>query len=566
MTAHGQGDVTVGRAGGLWILSLMLGQVLAASAQDARTHYWPRRNFDFPIDLEQLQPLEDKPAELALFASYRGGPFREVARYDVNRLPKVHGGRYGFPFEADRDGEYEFTVQFIYPGGRVSPRPDEMVGERRVVIDTIPPTIRIQAAGNGVEWVADDDNLDPRSIILECKFPSDTKWYAVPPVRSDSFQSADRYAWQLRPGQQLDVRVKVKDRAGHEGISRVVRVPAGGSLTSGSDPLLRPGSSDWPPRAPSDSTSSGFVSPQPQIYYVNSLEFNVETQIKHMGRSGIKAAHLFVSEDQRTWVKAAGSPFAVVKKADDTDLTISLPYRVSKEGLYGFIVIPESGAGRRAPDPAPDSAAMVLVEVDTTKPYAKIKSVEVLPGDARGPRVEITWDAADRNLMARPVSLEYALDRNAIQWQPIALQIENNLTRESGRYSWIVPDEKLWKFFVRIRVVDKAANVGEHIYEQEVMVDLEKPEAAIRSVQTVGSGVGSMPSSSGASSRPTPPRPTPKPSPAPPSPPASSSPPAASPPPMIPSPSSAPSLPVPPTIPTPLPPNDGRPALPSLDP
>jgi hypothetical protein len=380
-----------------------------------------------------------------------------------------------------------------------------MTGERRVVIDTLPPTVRIEAAGNGVQWTADDDNLDPRSITLECKFASDSKWYAVPPTRSDSFQSADRYAWQLKPNQQLDVRVKVKDRAGHEGISRVVRVPAAGLMST--DPLYKPGS-DWPPRSPGDPGSSGPGLSQAQIYYVNSLDFNVETQIKHMGRSGVKAAHLFVSDDQRKWVKAVGSPFAVLKKSDDTDPNIALPYKVTKEGLYGFIVIPESGAGRRAPDPAPDTPAMVLVEVDTTKPYAKIKSAEVLPGDARGPRVEFTWDATDRNLMSRPVSLEYAIDRNAIQWQPIALQIENNLTKESGRYSWVVPDDKLWRFFVRIRAVDKAANMGEHVYEQEVLVDLEKPEAAIKSVQTQGGTPPTRPSP-----RPSRPAPTPMPTP-----------------------------------------------------
>ena len=501
---NAQGGATVRRRHCGRIAGLLLGLAvtLTAEAQDTRTHYWPRRNFDFPIDPDQLSRLEDRPSELALFASYRGGPFREVGRYEPSRLPKVNGGRNGFPFEADKDGEYEFAVQFIYPGGRVSPRADEMAGERRVVIDTLPPTIRLTASGNGVEWVADDDNIDPRSVTLECKFAADTKWYTVPPVRSDVFQTADRYAWQLKSGQQLDVRVKVKDRAGNESISRVARVPAAG-LTATTDPLTR-SDADWPPRTPVDSKPDAFSPQQAQIYYVNSLEFNVETQIKHMGRSGVKAAHLFVSDDQRKWTKAASSPFPVVKKPDDTDPGLSLPYRVTKEGLYGFIVIPESGAGRRAPDPAPDSPAMVLVEVDTTKPYAKIKSVEVLPGDARGPRVEFTWDATDRNLMSRPVSLEYAIDKSAVQWQPIALQIENNLTRESGRYSWTVPDEKLWRFFVRIRVVDKAANMGEHIFEQEVLVDLEKPAAEIKSVQTQpGTVTPSRPS-----------RPTPSPAPA----------------------------------------------------
>ena len=236
---------------------------------------------------------------------------------------------------------------------------------------------------------------------------------------------------------------------------------------------------------------------------MNTLEFTVDTTINRMGRSGVKAAHLFVSKDQRTWKPAENSPFKMVKTAEDEDRSVSLPYRAEKEGLFGFIVIPESGAGKRAPDPAQDAPAMVLVEVDTTKPYAKIKSLEVLPGDARGPRVDITWDVADRNLMAKPVSLEYALDKKAVQWQPIALQVENNLTKESGRYSWYVPDEKLWRFYVRIRAVDKAANTGEQVYENEVLVDLEKPDAVIKAIQTPQGGGGSPP-------LPTPSVPTPK--------------------------------------------------------
>lgn len=486
-----------------WFLvaSLALGlAAFAAEAQDGpRTHYWPRRNLDFPVDPDQLSRLPDKPSELALFVSYNHSPFRQVAKYEPSRLPKVNGGRNGFPFEADRDGEYEFCVQFIYSDGRVNPRPDEMIGERRVVIDSTPPKIEIRAAGNGVEWNVEDENLDSQTITLECKFPSDSKWFAVQPVRSSAFQSADRYAWQLKSGQQLDVRLKARDRADNNSISRTVRVPAGGSLTSTgpTDPLMKRPDSEWPPRSPSTTpTRNDFTTPAPQarFEYVNSLEFNVDIHINHMGRSGVKAAHLFVSDDQRKWTKAPNSPFPVTKRPGDEDRPFPLSFRAPKEGLYGFIVIPESGAGKRAPDPAPDSPAMVLVEVDTTKPFAKIRSVEVLQGDHRGPRVEITWEAADPNLMPRPVSLEYALDKNAVQWQPIALQIENNLTKQTGRYSWFVPDEKLWRFYVRIRAVDRAANTAEHVYEQEVMVDLEKPGAEIKKVEGQNGGSVSSPS------------------------------------------------------------------------
>jgi hypothetical protein len=51
----------------------------------------------------------------------------------------------------------------------------------------------------------------------------------------------------------------------------------------------------------------------------------------------------------------------------------------------------------------------------------------------------------------------------------------------------------LWKFYVRIRAIDKAGNVGEHIWGQkstdrnsepvEILVDLEKPAATIDRVR-----------------------------------------------------------------------------------
>ena len=83
-------------------------------------------------------------------------------------------------------------------------------------------------------------------------------------------------------------------------------------------------------------------------------------------------------------------------------------------------------------------------------------------------------------------------------------RLDNSLTRDSGRYVWEVPDENLWKFYVRARAVDKASNTGEHIWSQkdsdgkdkpaEVIVDLETPAASINKVRggnTPKSGGGS---------------------------------------------------------------------------
>ncbi len=496
----------------LLLIAGLAGLLLAAApapGQDREpeleARYWPRRQLNFPLIAENLARLPEEPTEFRLYVATNRGPFKLGPQIKAGRLPVLPSGKKGIPFEADRDGEYEFAVQFVYPSGSVEPRDDKLQAEMRVVFDTVPPTVSVAAVGNGVEWNAADENLDPDGITLQGRLPGESRWTAVTPRGAGAFAASDRYAWQLKPGQQLDVRLIAKDRAGHESTSRVVRVPgADGSagLVRNPDPFNREGTgrtSDWPPSG-SGGTGGGLGSRSPQapIYYVNSLNFNVETTINRMGRSGVKAAHLFVSKDQRTW-KAAGKKDLDLK-ADDRDQNISIPYEAADKGLFGFIVIPESGAGRRAPDPVPDAPAMVLVDVDPDPPRVKITSVEVLPGDARGPRVDITYEVADRNLMAKPVSLEWSVAAGSgAQWQPIALQIDGFLPNRAdpdvkvGRYSWYVPDEKVWHFFVRIRATDKAANTGESVYEKEVLVDLEKPEAAIKAVQTQpGAGPGTV--------------------------------------------------------------------------
>jgi hypothetical protein len=212
-----------------------------------------------------------------------------------------------------------------------------------------------------------------------------------------------------------------------------------------------------------------------------------------MGRSGVQAAHLFVLKEQGDWALVKRHPVKLMPDEKGPH-SLSLPYKAEREGTYGFYVIPESGAGKRAEDPRRDDPPMVLVVVDTTKPAVEITGVQVKPGGVRGPMVEITWRATDANLMPQPVSLEWSLDKSAVKWNEIKYRLDNNLTASSGRYAWEVPDEKLWKFYVRARAVDKAANVGEFVWGQEVVVDLEKPSATIDRVRGGPPGAPGAPS------------------------------------------------------------------------
>ena len=275
------------------------------------------------------------------------------------------------------------------------------------------PVLKVYPSNNGVEWVATDENLDARGVTLQCKWPTGREWTTV---TDRAFRTSDRFAWRLEPGKVLEVRVLAKDKAGHESVSQVVRVPPDGA-NGASFPRTSPGagSPEWV------GGGSGSNLPAARIDYVSTLKFDVDYAIEQMGPSGVKAAHLFVRKNQGDWTLA--KQHAVNLRPGDKDQSIAIPFKAHEEGTYDFHVIPESGAGKRAPDPRRGDGAMLHVVVDTTPPYVQITGVQVRPGGARGPLVEINWEVADPNLMPNPISLEWSLDAKAGKWNEIKYRL-----------------------------------------------------------------------------------------------------------------------------------------------
>lgn len=484
------------------LAALILAVLPAARSQDnapsdgVPTYHWPNRTIGIPVDADALAKVQPKPSALQLYSSLNRGKWQPGPKLAPNEMKPLDGGKSGFLFAADRDGEYEFAVQFLYPDGSASPKAEELAPQRRVVIDTVPPQVRVQSGSNWAEWIVTDDNLDPRTVVLQARLPGGA-WQTI---TDRSFKPADRYAWAIRQGQVIEVRVSAKDRAGNEGFSPVVRVP-GDAAVGTAFPKAPVGNPDWPPtggggRPDPITGAGGGALPQPRIEYANTKDLKIDYTIQRMGRSGVKAAYLFTQKPGANWDE--GKKFDVNLTPTERDPSLSLPYVAEAEGVYGFYVIPESGAGVRAPNPRRDDPPMVLVVVDWTKPYVKITGVQVRPGGTRGPLVDITWEVADPNLMTDGVSLEYSVDRSAVAWKEIKYRAANDPAKEpgryTGRYTWEVPDESVWKFWVRIRAVDKAANTGEHVWDKEVIVDLEKPAAGITGVRG-GNTPGGPPSS-----------------------------------------------------------------------
>lgn len=444
---------------------------------DLQPYYWPHRSVGIPVDVDRISKLPQKPSALQLYYAVNRSAFQKGPKLPLDGMQQLDGSKKGFLFAAEKDGDFEFTVQFVYPDGSTSPRADELSPQQRIVVDTTPPVVRLVPTNSGVEWRATDDNLDPGGLELECKWPTSRDWTKV---TERAFRATDSYGWKLPAGKVLEVRVTARDRAGNEGVSPVVRIPPDAGVGVG---FPKGPAADWPGTNPS--------LPQPRIDYVNTLKFDVDYSIQRMGRSGIQAAHLFVLKSQGGWELVKRHPVKLMPS--DKEQSLSLPYEAKEEGTYGFYILPESGAGKKSEDPKRDDPPMVYVVVDTTAPYVQVTGLQVKKGGARGPLVEITWRAADPNLMPQPISLEWSLDSKAAKWNEIKYRLDNNLTRDSGRYVWEVPDENLWKFYVRARAVDKASNTGEHIWGQkdtdgkdkptEVIVDLETPAASINKVR-----------------------------------------------------------------------------------
>jgi hypothetical protein len=473
-----------------------------AAAQDrVVTKYWDQLEIGWPVPQEALDRTP-RPAKVRLYAAVNRGPFEQAFERAADDLVPIPGRQPGFLYTAAGDGEVEFAVQLVYADGKTAPPTDRLQPLYRVVFDTRPPSATLSPAGQyGVEWTVADENLDPAGTKLECRWVGgDPRWHPVQPPRG-GWAARDRYSWAglARDGRTLEVRVTAEDKAGHKTSSRIVRLPAAGSTGFPRDDDATPRDRDRGTPPPADRDVPG----QPQIIYANNPALTLKSKLVTVTRSGVRAIHLWMKEMS----DGAGGEWKHVKEYPTTieygaaDPAVELGYTVAKDGRYGFIVIPESGAGKKDPNPRPAAPPQYLVEVDTKAPYVKVTNVTVAPGGAAGPRVEIEWEAVDPNLMTEPIVLEWASGPQAEKWFPIAEKLPN-----SRRYVWEVSDKQPYKFVVRARAVDKATNTATHVYDKEVNIDLDRPSATIEAVRPGpggAAGVAPAPAPAAGGNRPT---------------------------------------------------------------
>jgi hypothetical protein len=201
---------------------------------------------------------------------------------------------------------------------------------------------------------------------------------------------------------------------------------------------------------------------------VKSARFELEYDVEEVGRAGVAKVEVWGTKNNgRTW-----ESYGI-----DADNHSPITVKVDGEGLYGFRIVIESGAGLRGDVPRPGDTPDVWVGVDTTKPMVRITGTEIGIGLQAGDIV-IRWDAHDNKLLAdRPISISYSTKPGG-PWATIATGLEN-----SGRFVWRLDTNAPDRVYLRIAVRDEAGNVEQYDTPDPVGLDPVRPKGRIRSVR-----------------------------------------------------------------------------------
>ncbi len=203
---------------------------------------------------------------------------------------------------------------------------------------------------------------------------------------------------------------------------------------------------------------------------VNQRTFELDYEVEAVGNSGVAKVELWGTRDGgRHWQRFG----------QDDDNRSPVIATVDAEGLYGFRVVVESGNGLASETPRDGDLPEVWINVDLTKPAARITATDVAQEQGE---LSIRWEASDGALEARPVSLWFS-DQPRGPWTPIASGLEN-----TGSFVWRLDNHAPEQIYLRLEVRDEAGNVGADETRTPLLIDRQRPQGRIRGVRTMPSG------------------------------------------------------------------------------
>ena len=231
--------------------------------------------------------------------------------------------------------------------------------------------------------------------------------------------------------------------------------------------------------------ASGSTTPvlEPRAMVIGAVNFDLNYQVEQRGPSGISRVDLWVTRDDgKSWVwwsKHEGRDPALKVNLGTT--TNSQP-----EGLYGFRLVPVSGAGLSDASPVAGDSPDMRVIVDTTAPVVKIFPAIADPNAVDA--LMLQWDATDKNFGDDPITLEWC-EGPAGPWRPVAtaansdsLGVVSKRLPNTGKHSWKVPAGLPPRVYLKVTAKDAAGNTTEQVTREPILVDLTKPRAKITGI------------------------------------------------------------------------------------
>jgi hypothetical protein len=217
--------------------------------------------------------------------------------------------------------------------------------------------------------------------------------------------------------------------------------------------------------------------------------FDLGYDLEKRGPSGISRVDLWVTRDDgkswHRWSQHDG-------KDGSVRVVLDVPNNQTLEGLYGFRLVPVSGAGLSEGAPRAGDAPDMRVVLDVTPPEIILFPPEA---DKSNPdTLVLQWKATDRNFGADPITLEWS-EAPTGPWRPVVVGANETVLQTSGttppavkrlpntgQYAWQVPAGIPPKVYLKVTARDAAGNVREVVTKDPLLVDLTTPRAKINGI------------------------------------------------------------------------------------
>lgn len=212
------------------------------------------------------------------------------------------------------------------------------------------------------------------------------------------------------------------------------------------------------------------------VKIVKSREVRIDFTVGKVGPSGLGNADLYVTLDQgHSWKKMPGDlPISLLPGGDShgPDVSGSVSVQLPAEGIiYGFIVAAKSKAGLAPVPPKPNDPPQALVEWDKTAPNGQLFKPQ--PDPSQPNTLLLTWEAKDRNMAEKPITLEWAEHKDG-PWTAISEGLPN-----TSQYPWRLPEHLPPRVYLRLTMRDQAGNEARAQTDTPQLIDLSVPQTRI---------------------------------------------------------------------------------------